>query len=186
MEIVFYAALALLLFSEPDAEVTVEVAAVRRRPGKGPAHPPLEPLQLCERCARDRREGDIVVLEMDDDAVESVGDRRAGRAAGRIVGTEHEVIDEKLRAAPEKIRQLGAPFFGLEPVFLVDPNPGQFLTPQRQCVAAPCQLLFILEQVEPCRQPLFACSGYVCRHRSSPMAVSPSQFRCGVLLAGRE
>ena len=39
--VVFDDPLALLLLGEPDAEVEVEVAAERGRPGKRPPHPPL-------------------------------------------------------------------------------------------------------------------------------------------------
>ena len=71
------------------------------------------------------------------DAVEPVGDRRAGGAAGLVIRPEHEVIDQELRAAPEEIRQAGAPLLGLEFVALLDPDPGQLLAPLRQRVALP-------------------------------------------------
>src|SRR5688572_11538863 len=48
--------LALLLLRIGGGEVVVEVAAVRGRPGKRPAHPPLERLQRRERRPRHRRE----------------------------------------------------------------------------------------------------------------------------------
>src|SRR2546429_4732367 len=44
--------LALFLFRERGAEVGVELAVGRRRPGKGPAHSPFELLQLRQRRAR--------------------------------------------------------------------------------------------------------------------------------------
>ena len=44
-------------------------------------------------------------------------------------------------------------------------NPRQFLPPPRQLVAAPREILFRLEQLEPRRQPLFTRSGHVCCHR---------------------
>src|SRR5262249_29208558 len=46
--VVFDASLALLFLGKPDAEVEVEVAARRGRPGKRPSHPPLIRLQLRE------------------------------------------------------------------------------------------------------------------------------------------
>ena len=101
--------LALLLLGERDVEVEVEVAAERGRPGKRPAHPLLVGLQLGERRARHRRKRDVVILQVDDDAVEPVRDRRAGRTPGRVVGPEHEVVDEELRAPSEEVRQRGAP-----------------------------------------------------------------------------
>jgi hypothetical protein len=73
-----------------------------------------------------------VVGQVDDEAVEPVRDRRAGRASRRVVGPEHEVVDEELRAPSEEVCQRGAPFIGLESVLLVDPNPRQPLTSPRQ------------------------------------------------------
>src|SRR6202023_4210529 len=78
--VVLDAPLALLLLGERDVEVEVEVAAERGRPGKRPAHPPLVCLQLRERRPRHRRERDVVVLQVDGEAVEPVRDRRAGRS----------------------------------------------------------------------------------------------------------
>src|SRR5207302_4742887 len=100
--------------------------------------------------------------------VEAVRDRRAGRAAGSVVGPEHEVVDEELRAPSEEVRQRGAPLVGLESILLVDPHPRQLLPPPRQVVAAPRELLLGLEQIEPGREPLFTCPGSVLRHCSWP------------------
>ena len=94
--VVFDASLALLLPGESDAEVEVEVASERGRPGERPPHPPLVGLQLRERRPRHRRQRDVVVGQVDDDTVEPVRDRRAGRTPRRVVGPEHEVVDEEL------------------------------------------------------------------------------------------
>ena len=150
-----------------DVEVEVEVAAERGRPGKRPPHPPLVRLQLRERRPRHRRKRDVVVGQVDDEAVEPVRDRRAGRTPRRVVGPEHEVVDEELRAPSEEVCQRGAPLVGLESILLVDPNPRQLLPPPRQLVAAPRELLLRLEQLEPRCEPLFTCPGHVLRHRSS-------------------
>ena len=144
--VVFDAPLALLLLGDRDVEVEVEVAAERGRPGKRPPHPPLVRLQLRERRPRHRPEHHVVVRQVDGEAVEPVRDRRAGRTSRRVVGPEHEVVDEELRAPAEEVRQRGAPFVGLESVLLVDPDPRQLLPPPRQLVAAPRQLLLLLEQ----------------------------------------
>src|SRR5262249_3388579 len=102
-------------------------------------------------------------------------DRRAGRAAGGVVGPEHEVVDEELRASSEEVRQRSAPLVGLESIRLVDPNPRQSLPPMRKLVAAPRELLLRLEQLEPCCEPLFTSPGLVLRHRSCllPWGVHP-------------
>ena len=107
-----------------------------------------------------------MVREVDDKAVEPVRDRRAGRTPRRVVGPEHEVVDEELRAPSEEVCQRGAPLVGLESILLVDPDPRQLLPPLRQLVAAPRELLLRLEQLEPRCKPLFTCSGHVLRHRS--------------------
>src|SRR5439155_377080 len=152
---------------EGDVEVEAEVAAERGRPGKRPPHPPLVRRQLRERRPRHRRERDVVVGQVDDEAVEPVRDGRAVRTPRRVVGPEHEVVDEELRAPSEEVCQRGAPLVGLESILLVDPNPRQLLPPPRQLVAAPRELLLRLEQLEPRCEPLFTCPGHVLRHRSS-------------------
>src|SRR5919109_2172840 len=75
--VVFSLSSALLLLGDQHVEVVVEVAAERGRPREAPAHATLVGLQLPERRTRDRPNRDIVVLEVDDEAVEAVGDRRA-------------------------------------------------------------------------------------------------------------
>ena len=52
---------------------------------------------------------DVVVGEVDDRAAEPVGDRRTGRASGGVVGPEHEVVDEKLRAPLEQVSEKRRP-----------------------------------------------------------------------------
>ena len=122
--VVFDAALALLLLGERDVEVAVEVAAERRRPGKRPAHAPLVGLQLLERRSRHRRAASRRGWpDATANAVEAVGNRRARRTAGLVVGAEHEVIDEELRAPSEEIRQRDAALVGVESILLVDPAP---------------------------------------------------------------
>src|SRR5262245_5263126 len=98
-------------------------------------------------------------------SVETVRDRRTGRAPGFIVGPEHEVIDEELRTSSKEVRERGAPLLGFELVLLVDPDPRQLLPPPRQLVALTCEVLLRFEQLEPRCEPLFAGSGLVCRHR---------------------
>jgi hypothetical protein len=111
-------------------------------------------------------------------AVEAVGDRRAGNAACLVVRAEHEVIDEELRAPAEEIRERSLPFVGVEPVVLFHGDPGQFLAPLRELIALPRQRLLRIEQLEPRRKPLFTCSDLVCRHRHSPLSV-PLRVRLG-------
>src|ERR1700720_3906364 len=130
-------------------EVVVEVAVERRRPGEAPAHPPLVRLQFRERSPRHRAERDVVIREVYDGAVEAVRDRRAGRTPCRVLGPEHEVIDEELRASSEEISEGLCALVGLEAVLLVDSNPGQLLSLPRHFVATSRQRLLGLEQLQP-------------------------------------
>jgi hypothetical protein len=77
-----------------------------------------------------------VVRQVDGEAVEPVRDRRTGRTPRRVVGPEHVVVDEELRAPSEEVQQRGAFIIGLESVLLVDPNPRKLLPSPRQLVAA--------------------------------------------------
>src|SRR6266851_485104 len=106
--------------------------------------------------------------EVNDGAVEAVGDRRAGRAACGVVGPEHEVIDDQLRASLEQVGQGCGAFVDVEPVLLVDPDPGQLLAPPRELVAAPGQLLLGVQQLQPGGKPLVTSPGLVSGHCFSP------------------
>src|SRR5260370_34347614 len=96
---------------------------------QGNVHPirRLYALQLRERPPRHCRKRDVVVGQVDDEALEPVRNRRAGRTPRRVVGPEHEMVDEELRASSEEVCEGGAPFIGLESVLLVDPDPLQLL-----------------------------------------------------------
>ena len=163
--VVVDAALALLRLGERNIEVGVEVAD-GRRPWKSPAHPPLVGLQLRKRRPRDRAERHVMLGQVNRKPVEAVGDHRARGAARRVVGPEHEVIDEQLRAPLEQVGQRGAAFVGLEAVGLVHAHPRQLLALSRQLVAAARQLLLRRQQLKPRGHPLFTCGCLVFSHRS--------------------
>src|SRR5438093_12744899 len=90
--------------------------------------------------------------------VEAVCDRRAGRTPCGVIGPEHEMVNEELRASSEEISEGRFSFVGLESIFLVDPHPRQFLPPPRQLIAPPRQFFLNLEQLQPGRKPLLMCS----------------------------
>ena len=116
---------------------------------------------MCDRGARHRDQPDVVVLQVDGEAVEAIGDRRARRAAARVVGSEHEVVDEELRAPTEEVGQRRGAGFGLEAIVLLDGDPGQLLALAGHVVAAAGQLLLGLEQLEAGGEPLLASGGWV-------------------------
>src|SRR6266536_1351249 len=109
---------------------------------------------------------------MDGEAVEAVGNHRAGWTARCVVGTEHEVVDKELRTPTKEVGQRGAAFIGLEAISLVNGNPREFLPLAGQLVAAMRELLLRLEQLDSCFQPLFSRSSFVCGHCLFPFLVS--------------
>src|SRR5438105_4822285 len=108
-----------------------------------------------------------MISEMRDEAVVAVRDGRAGGTARRIVGPEHEMIDEELRAPTEQVHERRFSLIGLESVLLIDPYPRQLLPPPRQLIATARQFLFILEQLQPRSKPLCTCSSLIFSHRPS-------------------
>lgn len=70
-------ALALLLPGKPNAEVQVEVAAARGRPGERPAHSPLVFLQLLKRGTRYRPMHHVMISQVNDKIVGTVRNRGA-------------------------------------------------------------------------------------------------------------
>src|SRR6266850_3109241 len=103
-----------------------------------------------------------MIGEVNSEPVEAIRDHRAGRTASRVVGPEHEMVDEELRAPLEQALERCAPVVGLKAILLADPNPWQALPPLRQLIAAPRELLLRLEQIEPRFEPFVACP---CRMR---------------------
>src|SRR2546421_5901042 len=122
-----------------------------------------------------------MIGQVNRDAVEPVRDRRAGRTPRFVVGPEHEVVDEELRAPFEEVFKRGAPLLGLKSIFLVDADPRQFLSPPRQLVAAPRQLLLLLEQPEPGLQPLIARSDLML-HSQPPVLEIVLEIVLGIVL----
>ena len=113
-----HVAAALVVYSTPPArcllrgdrnvEVEVEVAAERGRPGN------VNPSAACTPAASRAAPAtppkrDIVVRQVDDGAVEAISDRRAGRATGLAVRSEHEVVDEELQAPSEQVLNKALP-----------------------------------------------------------------------------
>src|SRR6476659_3521083 len=110
--------------------------------------------------------------EMLPPAIEAVGDRRAGWAARLVVRSEHEVIDDQLRAAAEQVRQARLAILGAEPIVLFDPNPGKRLPALGKIVAGASQLLFGAEQLQPRLQPFRPAGDGMCRHLSASATAS--------------
>src|SRR6266436_3232669 len=95
------------------------------------AHGKLQPIRCLYACSFERGARETAqsitswFAQVDGDAVEAIRDRRTGRTTRRVVGPEHEMVDEELRAPSEEVCQRDTPFIGLESVLLVDPDPRQ-------------------------------------------------------------
>ena len=101
--VVFDAARALLFLSDRGVEVIVEIAIQWRGPRKRPTHAALVGQKCGDWGAWDREHRDVVMLKVHGKAVKAVRDRRACRAAACVIGAEHEVIYEDLRASSEQL-----------------------------------------------------------------------------------
>src|SRR5918992_629361 len=104
---------------------------------------------------------------MRDEAVEPIGHRRAGGAAGLVARAEHEVVDEQLGAAVEQLVQRLLPLVGVEAVLLLHLHPRQLAPHARQLVAATGVLLLELQQLLARRLPLLRRRRAVLRHRDT-------------------
>src|SRR6266536_5373237 len=91
---------------------------------------------------------------MFDHRVEVVGPERADRAAGFVLGIEHEVIDDQLAAAVEELGQCLLAFGSVEDILLLDRLPGQRLPLSGQLVTRASELLLLREQLLARRKPV--------------------------------
>src|SRR6266513_5175301 len=95
---------------------------------------------------------------MREHAVEAVGCRRTGRAAGGVVGAKHEVVDDQLRPAVEQLRKSACAGLGVEAVLLFESHPRELAALLCDLVGEPRVLLLAREQRRACGEPVFTCS----------------------------
>src|SRR5262249_61933022 len=68
----------------------------------------------------------VAVVQVDERAVEPVRQAGAARASSeRVIGSEHDVVGEELRAAIEELGERLPAILGVELVLLLDRDPGQ-------------------------------------------------------------
>src|SRR3974377_213872 len=79
-------AASLLPRRERHLIIGIEIAAERRHPLEAPAHAALEVFNFGQRRSRDDYERYVALRQMNDRAVEMVGEKRATRAAGLPAG----------------------------------------------------------------------------------------------------
>src|ERR1700747_622720 len=88
----------LLIFRSRNLIVVVEIAAEGRHPFKLPSHAFLEGFDLGIRRARDDDKCCVALGDVNADAIEGVGQKRAAWASLFPSGAKHEVIDDELAA----------------------------------------------------------------------------------------
>src|SRR5262249_23957020 len=142
-----------LLGRERDVVIEIEIAPVRRYPREAPAHALLVGVDLRQWGARDGRERQIAMLEMDQDAVEIVGPEGARLAAILPIGSESEVMDDQLGAPLEHSGEVEVAIRPLEAVGLLHALPGHRHAAARQRIALARELLLGSEKLDAGLQP---------------------------------
>src|SRR5829696_4967319 len=156
-----------------ERKVPIEVTR-RGHPGEAPAHALSVGEQPLERRARYGHEAHVAVLQVDHRAGQAIRGERAPRAGRLVVRPEHQVVDEQLRASGEELAEAAGALGPLEDVLLLDRHPRQLLALARELVAAPSQLLLLIQQLPPGREPFVACSDH---HDSSSRAGRPKRSK---------
>src|SRR5215218_4263962 len=122
---------------------------------------------------------------MDKGTAELVAEARASRAgADRVVGPEHDVVGEQLRAAVEELGEGLLAVLGVELVLLLDRDPGEIEALSLDLLVSLCLLGLELGELVPGRLPFLAGSDLVFRHlislqsdSSVPREPNPSSDR---------
>src|SRR6266480_3435313 len=96
--------------------------------------------------------------------VETVGGGRADGTAGLVLGAEHEVVDQQLRAPVEQLGERLLALVRVELVVLLDRDPRQLAPLACQLVVAARQLLLALEQRVARLAPFLPRAHLVTRH----------------------
>src|SRR5256714_12571338 len=114
--------------------------------------------------------------------VAQVGAARAGTA--RVVGAEHDVVGEQLRAPVEELREGLLAVLGVELVLLLDRDPGEIETLALDLLVSLRLLRLELGELVPGHLPFLAGSSLVFSHlisfrrtRALPREPSPSSDR---------
>src|ERR1700694_2241251 len=154
-----------LLRGQREPVVEGEVGVVSGHVWKLPTHPPLVSRQPSYRRPRKTDQRHVAVAQVDERAVEPVGQAgAAGARADRVVGAEHDVVGEQLRAAVEKLGECLLAVLGVELVLLLDPDPGQ-IAPRSRDLLVPLRLLGLeLGEVVSGCLPFLAGSDLVLGH----------------------
>src|SRR5215217_8370907 len=112
--------------------------------------------------------------------VELVAEVRAPRAgADLVIGPEHDVVGEELRAPVEELGKGLLPVLGVELVLLLDGHPGKPAPLLGHPLAELRVLGLELREFVASRLPVLAGSDLLLGHRSHPLAVRPFSLKAG-------
>src|SRR5262245_54948976 len=70
--------------------------------------------------------------------------------------TQHEMVDDQLAAAIEKVPKSQVAVWAIKEILLIDPHPWQFAPLPAQSVALPGELFFFLKKLLAGFKPLFS------------------------------
>src|SRR3954452_14970171 len=114
------------------------------------------------------------MVQVDERAVEAVGQAgAAGTGAERVVGAEHDVVGEQLRASVEELRERLLAVLGVEHVLLLDRHPRELATLALDLLVPLSLLGLELRELIPGCLPLLARSDLVFRHLISVSSNEP-------------
>src|SRR5262245_14390384 len=118
--------------------------------------------------------------------VELIAEVRTPRAGAElVVGPEHDVVCEQLRASVEQLDEGLLPVLGVEPIILVDGDPREPTAPLGYLLAELGVLILELAKLIASRPPLLAGSNRVLGHRSPPWGWSLQRRRRSRVVNGR-
>src|SRR5204863_6847370 len=121
--------------------------------------------QPLDRRPREAEQRHIAVVQVDERAVEAVAQvGAAGTGTVRVVGPEHDVVGEQLRAPVEELGESLLAVLGVELVLLLDRDPGEIATLALDLLVSLRLLRLELGELVPGRLPFLAGSNLVFRH----------------------
>lgn len=123
-----------------------QVVGERRHPAELPAHPLLEGFDLGDGSAGNHGERDVAIGEVNEAAAEMIGQVGAAGATLLPCRTEHEVIDDQLAAAGEKVGEGLLAGGAVEYILFFDFFPGQLAALLAQFIAQPGEFFFFAEE----------------------------------------
>src|SRR5438477_10057947 len=103
--------------------------------------------------------------------------RTAGAGANLVLGPEHDVVGEELRAAVKQLGERLLSVLGVEYVLLLHPNPGKPAALLSHLLAELRMLGLELRELIACRLPFLAGTNAVVGHRPPPFGVFVTRQR---------